>query len=118
MTAPLAMLVLAMAAVVIGSGVPQTDTVDRPLERATAYVVEFVKRFSNVVAEEQYVQESATLPRVTGSGTNQQFDQPTPVRRTLRSDFLLIRRETGAEGTPSEMSSRLTAGRCGIGPID
>jgi hypothetical protein len=30
------------------------------------------------------VQESSTLPRVTGSGSNKSFDQPTPIRRVLK----------------------------------
>ena len=81
----------------LADAAPQSPAVDDVLVRATTYVVEFIKRFANVVAEEQYVQESATLPRVTGSGTNKSFDQPTPIRRVLKSDFLLIRRETNAE---------------------
>jgi hypothetical protein len=45
------------------------------IDLATAYAHRFVEAFSNVVAEERYVQE-ATWPRQ---------------RRTLRSDFLLVR---------------------------
>lgn len=44
------------------------------VERASAYVDDFVQRFSNVVAEERYVQETLTPKR----------------RRTLLSDFLLV----------------------------
>jgi hypothetical protein len=84
-----------MAAIV--SAAPQSAKADDVVVHATAYVVDFVKRFSSVVAEEQYVQESSTLPRVTGSGSDKSFDQPTPIRRVLKSDFLLIRRETNAE---------------------
>jgi hypothetical protein len=45
------------------------------IDLAGAYVQRFVDRFSNVVAEEQYVQET-TAPRR---------------KRTLKSDFLLVR---------------------------
>jgi hypothetical protein len=70
-------------------------TLERLLERAGAYVVEFEKRFSNVVTEERYIQESTdarnnlpssrTAPLTTG-GT-----QPNIRRRELKSDFLLVK---------------------------
>jgi hypothetical protein len=47
-------------------------------ERATAYVEQFIARFSRVVAEERLVQESTSLPRVSGTGTKQQMDVPNP----------------------------------------
>ena len=59
-------------------------TIAMLLQRAGAYVTEFETRFSNVVAEEHYVQ-FAPPPR---SGTL--FNQ-TMLRRELRSDFLLVR---------------------------
>ena len=61
-------------------------------ERATAYVLQFIDRFANVVAEERLVQESTSLPSVSGTGTNQKMDVPTPQRREIRSDFLFVRR--------------------------
>lgn len=61
-------------------------------ERATAYVEQFIARFSTMVAEERLVQESASLPGKTGEGTNQRMNQAMPQRRELRSDFLFIRR--------------------------
>ena len=57
---------------------PAAATADRKLPeivlRASRYVDDFVQRFSNVVAEERYVQESSYPHR----------------RRELRSDFLLV----------------------------
>ncbi len=45
------------------------------VERASAYVSRFLAAFSNVVAEEHYEQEATVAPR----------------RRTLRSEFLVVR---------------------------
>jgi hypothetical protein len=45
------------------------------VDRATAYVHRWIEAFSNVVAEERYVQETTNPPR----------------RRVLRSDFHLVR---------------------------
>jgi hypothetical protein len=67
------------------------------LARTTDYIADFIRRFSNVVCEEQYVQKATFLPRVTGTGFGKTFDQPTPVRLVLRSEFLLVRREASAE---------------------
>ena len=64
-------------------------------ERATAYVEQFITRFSSVVAEERLVQETTSLPSVSGSGLNRKMDVPTPQRRVIRSDFLFIRRTAG-----------------------
>jgi hypothetical protein len=52
------------------------------LDRATAYVSRFIDAFSNVVAEEVYVQQLKGHPKQT---------------RTLRSDFLLVRYPASAE---------------------
>lgn len=49
------------------------------VEKAAAYLVDLFPRLSNVVAAEQYVQET-TSPRK---------------KRTLRSDYLIVRLETG-----------------------
>jgi hypothetical protein len=51
---------------------PKTDEI---LARATRYMEEFVVRFSNVVAEERYIQETAVPQR----------------HRELRSDFLMVK---------------------------
>src|SRR5437764_436834 len=70
-------------------------TLEQLLERAGTYVVDFEARFSNVVTEERYIQESTdaknnlpssrTAPLTTG-GT-----QPNIRRRDLKSDFLLVK---------------------------
>jgi hypothetical protein len=52
----------------------QPPSLEELLDRATAYVNDFFERFSNVVAEEHYVQEAGL---------------PTS-KRVLRSDFLLV----------------------------
>jgi hypothetical protein len=69
----------------------QTADADDIVARATAYVEQFIVRFSNVVAEERYLQESQKPPRTTGSGFSQTFVPSIPDRVELRSDFLLVR---------------------------
>jgi hypothetical protein len=90
-------IAIAIASVATAETMQRATATDEVVERATAYVAAFVARFSTVVAEERYVQESAALPRVNGSGVNKTFDQPIPIRRTLKSDFLLVRRDVGTE---------------------
>jgi hypothetical protein len=62
-------------------------------ERATAYVEDFLTRFSQLVCEERMVQESTSLPSVSGSGTNAKMEAPTPGKREIRSDYLFVRRQ-------------------------
>ena len=62
-------------------------------ERATAYVEDFLARFSQIVCEEHFVQESNSLPSVSGTGTNQKMDAPAPGRREIRSNYLFVRRQ-------------------------
>jgi hypothetical protein len=59
----------------------QSNPREALLEKAAAYELDFVSKFSNVVAEEVYVQETDSPRR----------------KRTLRSDFLLVR-YPGSEG--------------------
>src|SRR5436190_4273129 len=66
--------------------------VEQLRERATGYVAQFIARFSGVVAEERLVQETTSLPSVSGSGLDRKIESPTPQRREIRSDFLFIRR--------------------------
>src|SRR5471032_3276895 len=56
------------------------------LERAGAYVVEFQRKLSGVVAEEQYVQE-VRYPLGTGTRVNQLL----PTHRELKSDLLMVK---------------------------
>jgi len=67
---------VAIAGVIaVSPGAAQTNRGDDLVAQATAYVVDFLDRFSNVVAEERYIQQT-TSPRR---------------RRELKSDFLLVK---------------------------
>ena len=70
--APAAAIAVVIAVAPIAA---QTNRGDQLVAQATAYVVDFLSRFSNVVAEERYIQET-TSPRR---------------RRELKSDFLLVK---------------------------
>ncbi len=80
------------------------STLEQLLERAGAYVLDFETRFSNVVTEERYIQDSTdarnnlpasrTAPLATG-GT-----QPNIRRRELKSDFLLVKLSETDEWLP------------------
>ena len=74
----------------------QTTPELAPLLRAAGeYVTRFIEQFSNVVAEEVYVQDSlGTLPPITvGRG----FAPIRPASRTreVKSDFLLVKIAAG-----------------------
>ena len=72
------------------------------LDRAAAYTDAFMDRFSNVVAEESYVQDSSVgiqtaIPNGRGFvGTV----MPLMRHRLLKSDFLLVRAHTNYEWVP------------------
>jgi hypothetical protein len=69
-------LAVAIAGVIAVSPVTaQTSRGEELVAQATAYVVDFLDRFSNVVAEERYIQETSNPRR----------------RRELKSDFLLVK---------------------------
>ena len=61
-------------------------------ERATAYAEDFLIKFSQLVGEEHLLQESTSLPSISGSGTSAKMDVPVPGRREIRSDYLFVRR--------------------------
>jgi hypothetical protein len=65
----------------------QPVTLKEVLSRAGAYVTEFERRFSGLIAEEQYVQD------VRRSGHGPDHD---PMHIALRSDLLLVRGEPAA----------------------
>jgi hypothetical protein len=73
--------------------------IDILLARASRYVAGFIERFSNVVSEEYYVQESNTaLPTMVIPGLSARGGLPivTPRagsarRRELRADFLIVK---------------------------
>jgi hypothetical protein len=77
-------LVLALSA---GHADAQTLSLKTVLDRAGAYVEEFQRELSGIVAEETYLQEVIPFLGMNARG------QVRPQRRKLRSDFLLLRPE-------------------------
>ena len=63
----------------------QTPSLDDVLKRSAAYVAEFRKQLSGIVAEETYRQEIVNTGRIGGGGMSA---NPS---RTLRSDLLLVK---------------------------
>lgn len=63
----------------------QTPSLDDVLERTAAYVADFRKQLSRIVAEETYRQEIINVGRIGGGGMSANS------LRTLRSDLLLVK---------------------------
>ena len=82
----------AVFAVPLAVAAQAPPAVDELRGRATAYVEQFIARFSSVVAEERLVQETTSLPGKSGTGTDQRIGMAMPQRREILSDFLFIRR--------------------------
>ena len=64
------------------------------LSRASAYVTEFVERFSSIVAEERYVQDSKPIPGSRPRGTSSRSAvnvSAVPRHVELKSDYLLVK---------------------------
>src|SRR5438128_947713 len=59
-------------------------TIAALLQRAASYVSDFETRFSNVVAEEHYIQRAPSSARSMSA-------MPILVHRELRSDFLFVK---------------------------
>ena len=72
------------AALAIAAQQHPPPTIDALLQRAASYVSDFEARFSNVVAEEHYVQRAPSRARSTSG-------MPTLVHRDLKSDFLFVK---------------------------
>src|SRR5512145_2912119 len=72
---PVVVAIIAIGILCPSAAAAQGDRKDELLAKATLYVAQFVDQFSNVVAEETLVQET-TIPRR---------------KRTMRSDYLLVR---------------------------
>jgi len=75
---------------------PEPMALDQLLARAGEYVTRFEVAFSNVVAEERYVQEATETRVVVAAPSPRGFGGGSPVatevvRRELRSDFLLVK---------------------------
>jgi hypothetical protein len=81
--------ILALAAAAAPADEPKLATV---LERAAAYVAEFHRQLSGVVAEEHYTQQVIAFARTPDHIV-------TPRRLELRSDLLLVRPARGGEWT-------------------
>jgi formylglycine-generating enzyme required for sulfatase activity len=68
----------------------QAPTLDTLLSKGGLYVSQFIERFSNVVAEERYVQDTmGNQPMMAGRGLN--MLPPASRHRELKSDFLLVK---------------------------
>jgi hypothetical protein len=83
------MRVLVVACALLGVTAPdraQDGTLEALLARAGRYTLEFVDRFSNVVAEERYVQRSSA--------------SQGPRRRVVTSDFLIVRPSDATDYMP------------------
>ncbi len=90
MFARLTAATLVLTATLAAQSAPTVDTL---IARGGRYVAQFIDRFSNVVAEERYVQDTlGNLPSVAlgGRGGLQQMG-PASRHRELKSDFLLVK---------------------------
>ena len=68
----------------------QRNRTDDVLAREAAYLREFVQRFSGVVAEERYVQDSRTVPRDAHSRRARSAPSSSRATSSCMSDFLLV----------------------------
>ena len=75
---------LVIGSTVVGHPAAQAPSLDDVLKRSAAYVEEFRKQLSEIVAEETYRQEIVNIGRI-GMGVS------GITARTLRSDFLLVK---------------------------
>ena len=74
---------------------------DVALDRTATYIDSFIEHFGNVVSEERYQQEAVPAIRagqLGGRGTMASI--PPTQKRTLRSDFLLVKPEGSADWFP------------------
>jgi formylglycine-generating enzyme required for sulfatase activity len=81
----------AMWPAVLGAQTPPREEI---LQRAGLYVSRFIQQFSNVVADEVYVQDSlGTLPVSITAGRGGTLSAPPPQsrHREVKSDFLLVK---------------------------
>src|SRR4029453_15468627 len=71
------------------SAFAQPPTLELVLKRTAQYVEQFVDQFSNVVAEERYVQDTlGNLPMITAGRGALTPGRQTSRHRKLKSDFL------------------------------
>jgi hypothetical protein len=81
------------ALLAVAPAAQQTPSISDVLERTGAYLEQFIECFTNVVAEERYVQEVNARVRLGRPEAGGQ-------RRDSRADFLLVRPEESAEWLP------------------
>jgi len=94
-----AVLCTVLASSLLGAQQPAPDpALDQLLTRATWYVLDFVDKLSNVVAEEHYTQDSnvmlmtAPIPGLGGRGAAQTSTPRTSAKhRELKADFLIVK---------------------------
>ena len=92
---------LASTPATAGQAVPSPVTVETLLDRAGTYVTRFMIEFSNVVAEERYLQQASGRQALLGSrGRSGVVLGAGEQRRELVSDFLLVRLESPAMWVP------------------
>jgi hypothetical protein len=90
----------AIALLADGAVRAQPATLDVTLARTASYVETFIDRFGHVVSEERYRQKSVPPLPATRPGRGSLLSLPPTERRTLRSDFLLIKPEASADWFP------------------
>src|SRR5439155_25807715 len=85
-----------------GQNVPPPVTVETLVDLAGTYVTRFMIGFSNVVAEERYLQQASGRQTYVGTGGRSGVLLGSgEQRRELVSDFLLVRLEDPATWVPS-----------------
>jgi hypothetical protein len=83
----------ALAVVAISAQAPPVDPTTALLDRATAYVVGYVRALSSVVSEERYqqvVRSQGFARSIPGSGMSGSLSGSSSMTRTLVSDYLLV----------------------------
>ena len=76
---------------------PSPERLSRLLKLASDYVTTQERSLTNVVAEERYVQEVLPAPEIRHRLSQR---TPRPQKRTLVSDFLLVKVEAGSALVP------------------
>src|SRR5438128_11451843 len=85
---------VAFVCVVASSAQTSTPSLEPLLQRTALYIGKFIEQFSNVVAEEKYVQDTlGNLPVIAigGRGGGIGAVNPPSRHRELKSDFLLVK---------------------------
>lgn len=93
----------ALSVVAVSAQAPPVDPTTALLDRATAYVVGYVRALSSVVSEERYQQVVRTqgfARAMPGSGMSGSLGGPSSMTRTLVSDYLLVLLPGASEWIP------------------